>query len=185
MRSIAKRPEPAEKADLLLAEPRDIDERLRSAQYCQQTQQQHLAEQISDFAKPKRVWQILEIVQKNNGLVCRPEFHRSPFHRVLRKPNQRIATDSALQPLSRNSSPDCPTSAARSAMKVAGNRVFCRRKLFELPHQQYGSRSVHVALRRYRLAALPPRIIAKRRVKQNDEEAFDCDAALAASAGVA
>jgi hypothetical protein len=50
-----ERPEPAEKADLLLAEPRDIDERLRSAQYCQQTQQQHLAERISDFAKPKRV----------------------------------------------------------------------------------------------------------------------------------
>jgi hypothetical protein len=49
-RSIAKQPEPAKKADLLLAEARDIDERL-SAQHCQQAQQQHLAERMSDFAK--------------------------------------------------------------------------------------------------------------------------------------
>ena len=39
-RSITKRPEPAKKLDLLLAEPRDVGECLRSAKHRKQAQQQ-------------------------------------------------------------------------------------------------------------------------------------------------
>ena len=70
------------KGDLLLAEPRDIDERLRAAEHREQTQQQHLSERINDFAELPRVRQILEIIQKNNGFADRPKFLCSPLHRV-------------------------------------------------------------------------------------------------------
>jgi hypothetical protein len=46
-RSIAKWQEPAKKLDLLLAEPRDIDERFRSGKHTEQAQQQHLFERIT------------------------------------------------------------------------------------------------------------------------------------------
>ena len=49
-RAVAKRPEPAQKIELLLAEPRDIDEGLRPSQYREQTQQQHLGERIDHLA---------------------------------------------------------------------------------------------------------------------------------------
>src|SRR5258707_7514262 len=43
-RSITKRQEPAKKLDLLLAEPRDIDERFRYRQHSEQAQHLHLFE---------------------------------------------------------------------------------------------------------------------------------------------
>jgi len=60
-RSIAKRPEAAQKLDLLLAEPRDIGERLGSGQHRKQTQQQHLLEWINNFASLARVRHIPEM----------------------------------------------------------------------------------------------------------------------------
>src|SRR5271166_3796699 len=53
--SVTERPEPAQKINLLLAEPRNIHECLRSAQHGEQTQEQYLAERISDFATLARV----------------------------------------------------------------------------------------------------------------------------------
>jgi hypothetical protein len=64
--SIAKRPKPPQKIKLLLTEPGDVDERLSSAEHCQQTQQQNLAQWIDHLAGLARVRQILETVQKNN-----------------------------------------------------------------------------------------------------------------------
>jgi len=101
-RSVAKRPEPAQKVDLLLAEPGDIDERLRSAQHRQQTQQQHLGERIDNLAGLARVGQILEVIEKNNGFAQRRKFSGNRLHRILRKTNQRITTDSAHQPFVTN-----------------------------------------------------------------------------------
>jgi len=97
-RSIAKRQEPAQKADLLLAEPRDIAERLGAAEHREQAQQQHLGEWIKNFSALPRVRKIPETLKKNNSFARRPKLHRSFLHRPLRKPNQRITTDSAIQP---------------------------------------------------------------------------------------
>jgi hypothetical protein len=38
------------------------------------------------------------VIQKNNRLTKRSRFPRRHFHRILRIANQRITTDSALQP---------------------------------------------------------------------------------------
>ena len=96
-RSIAKRPEPAQQVELLLAEPGDVGERLRPGKHRQKAQQQHLVERIDHFAALARVWQILEILQKNNGFAeCAKSRRR--LHRVPHQPNQRTTTDSALQP---------------------------------------------------------------------------------------
>ena len=83
-RPVTKRSEPAQQIDLLLAEPRDIDEGLRSAQNREQTQQQHLGERINDFAAVARIGQILEMIQKNNALADRPQCFPSRLHRILR-----------------------------------------------------------------------------------------------------
>ncbi len=84
-RSIAKRPEPAQQTDLLLAEPRDVDERLRPAQHRQQAQQQHLVERINDFAALPKIRKIFEIIQKNTCFDDRSKFRRRLLRRVLRK----------------------------------------------------------------------------------------------------
>ena len=107
-RPVTKRSEPAQQIDLLLAEPRDIHEGLRSAQNREQTQQQHLGERINDFAALARIGQILEMIQKNNALADRPQCFRSRPHRILR---QRIIGSRQIQhfsDLSRTSSPDHP-----------------------------------------------------------------------------
>jgi hypothetical protein len=54
-RSVTERPKPTQKINLLLAEPRNIHERLRSAQNREQTQQQYLVQRIGDFATLARV----------------------------------------------------------------------------------------------------------------------------------
>jgi hypothetical protein len=59
-RPVTKRSEPAQQIDLLLAEPRDIHEGLRSAQNREQTQQQHLGERINDFAALARIGKSLK-----------------------------------------------------------------------------------------------------------------------------
>ena len=51
-RSVAKRPEPAQQFDLLLAEACDINESLRSRQHRQQTQQQHFIEADTSLCRP-------------------------------------------------------------------------------------------------------------------------------------
>ena len=102
-RAIAKRPEPAQKIELLLAEPGDIDEGLRPGQHRQQTQQQHLVERINHLAALPRIRQILEIVQKNNGFAERPTIPPQPSSiAVLRnriRGSRQIQHFSPLSPL--------------------------------------------------------------------------------------
>ena len=83
-RAVAKRPEPAQQLDLLLAEPRDIDEGLRPRQHRQQAQQQHLGKRIDHLAGLARVRQILEIVQENNRLAERRQLRTARSIAVLR-----------------------------------------------------------------------------------------------------
>jgi hypothetical protein len=64
---VAKRPEPALKIELVLAEPGDIDECLGPGQHCPQTQQQHLVARIKHFAALAWVLQFFETTQKNKG----------------------------------------------------------------------------------------------------------------------
>jgi hypothetical protein len=100
-RSIAERQEAAKKLDLLLAEPRDIDEGFRSGKHSEQAQQQHLFERIDHLAALPRIRKIRKTLQKNKRFAVRPK-SRTRLHRVLRKSNQRITTDSALQPFVTN-----------------------------------------------------------------------------------
>jgi hypothetical protein len=100
-RSIAERQEAAKKLDLLLAEPRDIDEGFRSGKHSEQAQQQHLFERIDHLAALPRIRKIRKTLQKNKRFAVHPK-SRPRLHRVLRKSNQRITTDSALQPFVTN-----------------------------------------------------------------------------------
>src|SRR5262249_59378156 len=85
----------AQRSDLLLANPGDINERPGSSKHGKQTHQQHFRERIDDLAALSRVRKILEILQKNNRLGYSPS-RCSPVHRIPRRSNQRITTDSAL-----------------------------------------------------------------------------------------
>src|SRR5438477_8062399 len=58
--SMLKRTEAAQKIELFLAKPGDIDDGLGSRQYRQQTQQQNLLERVHHLAALPRVGQILE-----------------------------------------------------------------------------------------------------------------------------
>src|SRR4051794_21286510 len=66
-RPIAKRPEAAQKRELLRPEPGDIDKGLGPGQHCEPRQQKHLVERIHHLAALARVRQIVKIAQKNNG----------------------------------------------------------------------------------------------------------------------
>src|SRR5580693_1826731 len=86
-RSIAERQKPAQKRDLLLAEPCNIDEGFRPGEHCEQAQQQHLFERVDHLAALPRVGKIPKTPQKSNRLAAR----RRPcnrLHRALRKSNQ-------------------------------------------------------------------------------------------------
>jgi hypothetical protein len=57
-RSIAERQKPAQKRDLLLAEPCNIDEGFCPGEHCEQAQQQHLFERVDHLAALPRVRKI-------------------------------------------------------------------------------------------------------------------------------
>ena len=82
--------------------------RLRPGQHREQAQQQHLVERIGHLAALAGVRQILEIIQKNNRLVDRPDSPPPPnsiasSHRI--RGSRQIQHFSRLSP---TSSPDCP-----------------------------------------------------------------------------
>jgi len=68
---ILERQEPSKKVDLLVAEPCDVDEVLRTRQHGQQAQQQDLLKRIDDLAGLPRVRQISKKTQKNKGFALR------------------------------------------------------------------------------------------------------------------
>src|SRR5215472_12452202 len=96
-RSIPERQEPAQQCDLLLAEPRYVDEGFRPGKHGEQAQQQDLIKRIDHLAELPRVRKVRKITQKNNRFALRRKYRR--FHRPLRTSNQRAITDSELQSL--------------------------------------------------------------------------------------
>jgi hypothetical protein len=64
-RAVAKRQEPAEKAELLVAEARDIGEGLGPSQHRQQAKHQHFPQRIHDLPLLAGIGQAVEIVKKN------------------------------------------------------------------------------------------------------------------------
>jgi hypothetical protein len=83
-RPVPERQEPAEKFDLLLAKPRNINNGFRSRKHCEQAQQKDLFEPINHLAGLPRIWKIREKSQKNKRFAARLEF-RPRLHRLLRK----------------------------------------------------------------------------------------------------
>jgi hypothetical protein len=105
--------EPAEKFDLLLAKPCDINDGFRSRKHCEQAQQKDLFEWIDHLTGLPRIWKIRKKSQKNKRFAARLEF-RPCLHRVLRK--NRIRGSRQIQHfsrLSRTTSPDYPGPAPR------------------------------------------------------------------------
>src|SRR6202162_3734382 len=86
-RSIAERQKPAQKRDLLLAEPCNIDEGFRPGEHCEQAQQQHLFERVDHLTALPWVRKIPKTPQKNNRFAVRRR-PRNRLHRALRKSNQ-------------------------------------------------------------------------------------------------
>src|ERR1700729_3161979 len=74
----------------------DIDRAVRPGQHRKQAQQQHLGERIHHFVALPRIRQVLEIEQKTRRFANCRKARRRLVHRVLRYPNQRITTDSAI-----------------------------------------------------------------------------------------
>jgi hypothetical protein len=107
--AVAKRLEPAKQTELLLAEPRDIHERLRPGQHRQQAQQHHLSKRIHHLRTLPRVRQILEIPQKHNRFAERSAIRRRARHRrpplLQSEDNHRFSTSAVCHALP---SPDCP-----------------------------------------------------------------------------
>jgi hypothetical protein len=69
-----------QKGQLLVAEQRNIDDRLRTGQNRQKTQQQHLVERVHHLAALARIRQITEILQKDNSFAKRTKTRRYPVH---------------------------------------------------------------------------------------------------------
>src|ERR1035437_5821331 len=69
------------RSELLLANPRDIAEGLRTGQNRQQRQQKNFIQRINHLAGLTMVWQLLEIIQKNGRLDNQSEVPRRIRHR--------------------------------------------------------------------------------------------------------
>jgi hypothetical protein len=72
-RAAAKRAEPGQEFELLLAEPGNVDEALRPGRHREQAQEHDFLELINHLARLPVIGQILEIFQKNNRFVERPK----------------------------------------------------------------------------------------------------------------
>ena len=72
-RPVARRRASAQKTELLLDEPRDIDEGLRSDQRRQQAQQRHLVERINKFASWRGSGRSLKCSRKTTVSLIAPD----------------------------------------------------------------------------------------------------------------
>jgi hypothetical protein len=91
-----------QKGELLLPEPSHVREPLGARQDRQQSQQQNLVEPIGHLARLPMVRHVFEIIEKNSGLEIRRRRRRQNIHRPAPLTNQRMPTDSALQPFVTN-----------------------------------------------------------------------------------
>jgi hypothetical protein len=98
-RARVKRSEPAQQGELLVAEAGDVGDGFRSGQHRKQAQQQHLSQGVHHLAALPRVRQVFEMAQEDNRLRDRLIITGRHIHRNHPLANQRISTDSALQPL--------------------------------------------------------------------------------------
>ena len=102
-RAVLELGEALQQSEFGLAEPRDVDEVVRSREDRQETENQDFRQRIDHLARLSMVPQLLEIIEKNNVIENALGLGRNnPAHRLHRAPpmtNQRIATDSALCPL--------------------------------------------------------------------------------------
>ncbi len=111
-RAVAKRPKPAQKLKLLLAEPGDINDGLSPRQHRKQEQQQHFVEGIDHLAALPRIRKIFKMIQKNNRFA---ETART-LHRDLPTPNQRPPINSVLYPIVTNFFTQSPCSEPASRL---------------------------------------------------------------------
>ena len=91
-----------QKGELLLPEPSHVGEPLGARQDRHESQQQNLVEPIGHLARLPMVRHVFEIIEKNSGLEIPRRRRRQNIHRPAPLTNQRMPTDSALQPFVTN-----------------------------------------------------------------------------------
>jgi hypothetical protein len=79
--SPTKGAEPAQKVELPLAEPRDVDEAFRSGQNREQVEQQDFVEGTNHLARLTSVRQVIDILLKYDRLADRRKSRRRRLHR--------------------------------------------------------------------------------------------------------
>ena len=95
-RAIRERPEAAQQVELLAAEQGDIGDGFGTGQHGEQAEEQDLVQRVGHLPLLARVLQILEITQKNNGLVECRAIRCRVFHGSSPACESRVAIDSAL-----------------------------------------------------------------------------------------
>lgn len=98
-RAVLERPEATQKINLLLAEPRDIGEGLRSRQHGEQAQEQDLVERIDNFPGLSAIRHIFEIGKKSlrlrQGLDIRSaRVHPNPLQ-IESEDSDRVSSNAA------------------------------------------------------------------------------------------
>jgi hypothetical protein len=96
-RAILERAEAAQKLAFLAAEQGNIDDGLGAGQHGEQAQEQDLVERVGYLALLARVFQVLEMAQKNHRLVECAIIRRRVSHGRPPASESRVAIDSALQ----------------------------------------------------------------------------------------
>ena len=107
-RSMLKSQKPAQKIELFLAKPGNIDDGLCASQDCQQAQQQNLVERVHHLAALSRIGQIPEVIQKNQAIRERSTLRRRYLHSCPPIRIRGLPQIQHFRTLSRTSSPDCP-----------------------------------------------------------------------------
>src|SRR4051812_31055139 len=118
-RAIGKRPEPAQKRELLRPEAGDFHEALGPRQDRQQAQQQHLIKRVDHLATLPRVRQRPEMIKKNNRFAqctCRVH-HAAPL------PNRWQPMDSEPYPVVTHSFTRLPWTASSTGLTRSLRRI--------------------------------------------------------------
>ena len=118
-RAIGKRPEPAQKRELLRPEAGDFHEALGPRQDRQQAQQQHLIKRVDHLATLPRVRQRPKMIQKNNRFAqsTRRVHHATPL------PNRWRPMDSELYPIVTHSFTRLPWLSCQITLTRCPNRM--------------------------------------------------------------
>ncbi|HME25015.1 MAG TPA: hypothetical protein VKI44_27425 [Acetobacteraceae bacterium] len=107
-RAVPEAAEPAQQRQLLAAEPGDIDNGLGARQHGEQAEQENLVERVGDLPLLARVFQVLEMTQKNHRLVPGSTICRYLVHGCPPQANRGLPWTQHFIGLSPTPSPDCP-----------------------------------------------------------------------------